>query len=89
MIIAIDGPAGSGKTTLAKLLAEKLGILYLDTGATYRVLTLKALEGRIELDDEEKLSQLARSLNIMLKNKRVIVNGKDSKINGKRQGCCC
>ena len=77
MIIAIDGPAGSGKTTLAKLLAEKLGILYLDTGATYRVLTLKALEGRIGLNDEEKLSQLARSLNIMLKNKRVIVNGKD------------
>ncbi|MFA5276757.1 MAG: (d)CMP kinase, partial [Candidatus Omnitrophota bacterium] len=43
MIIAIDGPAGAGKSTIAKLIAQKLGFLYIDTGAMYRALTLKAL----------------------------------------------
>ena len=52
MVIAIDGPAGSGKTTVAKLLAKKLRVLYLDTGATYRALTLKALNDKVSLDDE-------------------------------------
>ena len=64
MIVAIDGPAGSGKTTVAKLLAQRLGILYLDTGATYRALTYKALKESVDLDDEERLEELARTLNL-------------------------
>jgi len=46
MIIAIDGPAGAGKSTVAKILAKELGFLYIDTGAMYRALTLKAIETR-------------------------------------------
>lgn len=77
MIIAIDGPAGSGKTTVAELLARKLDILYLDTGATYRVLTLKALEADVDLEDERTLSTLACTLDITLENERVYLDGGD------------
>lgn len=51
--LAIDGPAGAGKSTVAKLVAEKLGYVYVDTGAMYRATTLKALELRIDIDDPE------------------------------------
>lgn len=66
LIIAIDGPASSGKSTTAKLLAEKLGYLYIDTGAMYRAVTLMALRNNI-VDDEEKIINLARNLDIQLK----------------------
>jgi cytidylate kinase len=58
MIIAIDGPAGSGKSTTAKLAAQRLGIIHLDTGAMYRALTLKALREGVPADDTEKLGNL-------------------------------
>jgi len=77
MIIAIDGPAGSGKTTVAKLLAKKLNILYLDTGATYRALTLKALNNNIDLGNELKLMNLANKLDIKLENERIYLDGED------------
>jgi CMP/dCMP kinase len=57
-IIAIDGPAGSGKSTVAKQLAEKIGYSYIDTGAMYRALTLKALRKSADLNDEAQLSEL-------------------------------
>ncbi|NLY90167.1 MAG: (d)CMP kinase [Firmicutes bacterium] len=57
--IAIDGPAGSGKSTVAKRVAEALGLLYLDTGAMYRAVTLKALQAGISPTDGEKLAALA------------------------------
>ncbi|NLW56452.1 MAG: (d)CMP kinase [Firmicutes bacterium] len=57
--IAIDGPAGSGKSTVAKRVAEELGILYLDTGAMYRAITLKALRSELSLDNQEELTRLA------------------------------
>jgi CMP/dCMP kinase len=59
-IIAIDGPAGSGKSTVARLLAKKLGYAYIDTGAMYRALTLKAIRSGIDLSDQNKLEQLAK-----------------------------
>lgn len=59
MKIAIDGPAGAGKSTLAKALARQLGFVYIDTGAMYRALTWKALQKGIDLDDEAALAELA------------------------------
>ena len=63
MIIAIDGPAGSGKSTIAKLVAEDLGLVYLDTGAMYRLVTLKALNDGI-LGDLDKIKIMLDDLNI-------------------------
>jgi CMP/dCMP kinase len=68
MIVAIDGPAGAGKSTVAKILAKRLGFLYIDTGAMYRALTLKALENNIDISDEYKINQLALKANIDLRN---------------------
>jgi len=67
IIVTIDGPSASGKSTIAHLLAKKLGYLYLDTGAMYRALTLKALKDKINIQDEEALSQLTEITKISLK----------------------
>lgn len=80
MIIAIDGPAGSGKTTIAKRLAKKLSFLYLDTGATYRALTLKALQEHIALDDEVRLASLASVLCLCFEGDKVFLDGCDVSI---------
>ena len=64
LTIAIDGPAASGKSTIGGLLAERLGYLYLDTGAMYRAVTWVALERGLDIGDQEALSALARSLEI-------------------------
>jgi CMP/dCMP kinase len=61
VIVAIDGPAGAGKSTVARRLAERLGFRYLDTGAMYRALTWLALERGADLDDEPTLAELART----------------------------
>ena len=80
-VIAIDGPAGSGKSTTAKLVAKELGFLYLDTGAMYRAITLKALENGVDVNDGVKLETLARDSSISLENKdgesRIWLDGKD------------
>ena len=67
MIIAIDGPAGSGKSTVAKMLAKRLGFKYLDTGAMYRALTWKAMQKGINLEDKKALCQLKDQITIELK----------------------
>lgn len=67
LIIAIDGPAGSGKSTVAKLVAQRLRYLYVDTGAMYRALTLKALKTKVNLEDEDALGALAKQTDIKLK----------------------
>ncbi|MFA5005016.1 MAG: (d)CMP kinase [Candidatus Omnitrophota bacterium] len=82
MIIAIDGPAGAGKSTVAKILAKKLGFLYIDTGAMYRALTLKALETDTDIANTEKMGLLAEGANIDLRNDpdgtlNVFLDGKD------------
>jgi cytidylate kinase len=67
LTIAIDGPVASGKSTLAKSLAEELGYLYFDTGAMYRAVTLAALRRGVPVDDEDALEELAREIHIDLK----------------------
>ena len=69
MIIAIDGPAGSGKSTIAKLIAEDLGLVYLDTGAMYRLVTLKALNDGI-LGNLDKIIKMLDNLRIDIKQNR-------------------
>jgi cytidylate kinase len=61
LVIAIDGPAGSGKSTIAARLAKKLGYVNLESGAMYRALALKAMERQVSLDDGEALRELAAS----------------------------
>lgn len=68
MIIAIDGPAGAGKSTVARLIAQKLGFLYIDTGAMYRALTLKVLEQNINLADTSRIIESAKASRIDLRN---------------------
>lgn len=79
--IAIDGPAAAGKSTVAKIVAEKLGYIYIDTGAMYRALTLEAINKDIDLDDEISLENVLNNINIDLEQanngQRVIVNGTD------------
>jgi cytidylate kinase len=81
MKIAIDGPAGAGKSTIAKKLAEELGYVYIDTGAMYRVLTWKALQKGIQVTCETALKQLAHSIKIHFENNsgqhKVLCNGED------------
>lgn len=66
-IIAIDGPAGSGKGTLAKELAKKFNLVNIDTGATYRCVALKVLRNNISLDDRDKIIEISKNINIDLK----------------------
>ncbi len=68
MIIAIDGPAGAGKSTVAKIIAKELGFLYIDTGAMYRALTLKAIREKVDIKDVAGLIEMARNSHIDLKN---------------------
>ncbi|WP_099158375.1 (d)CMP kinase [Virgibacillus ndiopensis] len=79
--IAIDGPAAAGKSTVAKIVAKELSYIYIDTGAMYRSLTLKALNKNIELENEEKLTDLLVHTDIELKQSEkgqyVLVDGND------------
>jgi len=81
LIIAIDGPAGVGKSTIASRLARKLGYVNLESGAMYRALALKAIEWDASFDDEEALLKMAQDSQIKLESSlggnRVLLNGKD------------
>lgn len=81
MIIAIDGPSGAGKSTLGKMLAKKLNLLYLDTGAMYRAVGLAVLENGVSFEDNSKVAAIARSSKIELvgepENLQTFINGKD------------
>jgi pantoate ligase / CMP/dCMP kinase len=65
-IIAIDGPAGAGKSTVAKLVAQQLGLLYLDTGAMYRAIALLVQEANVAIENEGAIAELARKAQIIL-----------------------
>ena len=67
IIIAIDGPSGSGKGTLAKALAKRFNLINIDTGATYRCVALKTLRNNIRLDETDKIIQIAKNIDIELK----------------------
>lgn len=77
MVIAIDGPAGAGKSTVARAVAAALGLTYLDSGAMYRCVALAALARGEALDDAAALGGLARSLRIGLEGERVELDGAD------------
>ncbi|HTS78904.1 MAG TPA: (d)CMP kinase [Bryobacteraceae bacterium] len=77
IIIAIDGPAGAGKSTIARSLARRLGAIYIDTGAMYRAIGLWALRAGIPLDDMHKLEQLARAAHIQFEGDSLLLNGED------------
>jgi CMP/dCMP kinase len=78
VIVAIDGPAGAGKSTVARALAERLGFRYLDTGAMYRALTWLAMQRRLDLGDAEGLAQLAREQPVLFaEGDRVWIAGTD------------
>jgi len=77
VIVAIDGPAGAGKSTIARRLASRLGYLYIDTGAMYRAVALWALREEIPLDDAPRLEQLALHAVISLDAGSISLNGED------------
>lgn len=77
-VIAIDGPAGAGKSTIARRLAERLGYTYIDTGAMYRAVALWAVETNTDMADANRLAQLAQHAQIeLLPERRVYLNGHD------------
>ena len=77
VIVAVDGPAGSGKSTVARAVAAKLGLSYLDTGAMYRSVAHAGLVAGLGLDDEEAMVALARRVRIEV-GERVLVDGEDA-----------
>jgi len=77
MQIAVDGPAGSGKSTIAKIIAKEKNITYLDTGAMYRAVTLKVLESNIAFDDLSSIESLLPNMEIGFDGNQLILDGKD------------
>lgn len=81
--IAVDGPAGAGKSTVARAVAKKLGLLYLDTGAMYRAITLEALRRGVDVNDGDALEELTRQCSLDIKKNEadgsnlVFLNGED------------
>lgn len=76
IVIAIDGPAGAGKSTIAKIIAKELNINYVDTGAMYRALTLKALKNKMNFNDKNSLISLLDNTDIDYYNNHIYLDGK-------------
>ena len=74
MIVAVDGPAGSGEGTVTKKIEEKLGFLNLDTGATYRCVALQTLRKGIKLENEEAIIEIANDIDIKIDNENKSTN---------------
>ena len=76
-VVAIDGPAGTGKGTVTSYLAKKLDLLYIDTGATYRCVTLKLLKEKVDFEDKEKIKEILKNINIELTKDKAFLDGED------------
>ena len=77
-IVAIDGPAGAGKGTITKLVGEKLGLINIDTGATFRCVTLNMLQEQIDIQEEDKIKEMLDKINIKMEpNGKIFLNGED------------
>lgn len=76
-VVAIDGTAASGKSTTAREAARRLGFIYIDTGAMYRAITLKAIRERVDLSDRRALAELARSAEISTRDETTLLDGED------------
>ncbi len=77
MIIAMDGPAGTGKSTIASIIAKKLDITYLNSGSFYRALTMALLDGGIDLSDQEKVVEFCKKQKLEYNKSRLVLNGVD------------
>lgn len=77
MIVTIDGPAGAGKSSAARLLAQRLGFEFLDTGAMYRAVALAALRARVSWENEAGLQELLSQMQLTLTSTQVLLNGQD------------
>ena len=75
-IVAVDGPAGAGKSTIAKIIADKLNINYIDTGAMYRAVTYKVLQNNIDTTDEQAIIEVAKASEIDFKDNNIYLDGK-------------
>lgn len=78
IVVAIDGPAGAGKSTIARALAQRLRLEYLDTGAMYRAVTFAAMQRGVPLDDIDAVAELARSVTLEVGEQGVVVDGIDA-----------
>ena len=76
LVIAVDGPAGAGKSTKAKIIADKLNINYIDTGAMYRAVTYKVLQNNIDTTDEQAIIEVAKASEIDFKDNNIYLDGK-------------
>ena len=77
MVVAIDGPAGCGKSTIAKIIADKLNITFLNSGSFYRGITLSLLRSEINLENHQEIIAHAQKLDIDYVNSRLVINGED------------
>ena len=76
LVIAVDGPAGAGKSTIAKIVADKLNINYIDTGAMYRAITYKVLQNDIDVNNDDQIIEIAKNSDIDFKDNNIYLDGK-------------
>lgn len=76
IIIAVDGPAGAGKSTIAKIIAKRLNINYIDTGAMYRAVTLKCLQNNVDIKDENAVIEMAKKTSIDFRDNNIYLDSK-------------
>jgi cytidylate kinase len=76
LVIAVDGPAGAGKSTIAKIVADKLNINYIDTGAMYRAITYKVLQNDVDVNNENEIVKIAKKSEIDFKDNNIYLDGK-------------